>query len=476
MNPRPPTIERRILRGTLTTTSPLHVGTGVFAVEGGTTGAGPQVAQVHLTREGLPFVPGSSLKGAIRAVMLSDPNHAQLRAAFGAMAYGNLLDPRVDSDAGQGASVIVFDAIARVDTGMETETHVAIDGQTRTADDRKLFQRKAVAAGAVFEVTIHIEGTEHSAAIAQALLAALDSADDADNPAALRLGAHTNSGMGRVQWQLTEHRYVDTAALLAWLNDTAAPAKPQDVASENSWHRYKWSNDDLVPKPFSPPSKLPWHKFAFCLQFVTPFLVADPDQQQSAPSSDAPRPLRPRRRPTREGEQAVLPETSLRGALRARAERIVNTLSRNNPNHDTKDLLTRLFGNAGQQSALHVDPIRAVKSAQTPRVQDFVAIDRFTGGVAGSGKFQIEAFDKPHFTCTLHLNGARFCRTQRNAARALLLLALRDLRDGDMTLGYGAAKGYGACKASFTRPANLDADLSQILPALLDVIDGKSCT
>ena len=39
-------------------------------------------------------------------------------------------------------------------------------------------------------------------------------------------------------------------------------------------------------------------------------------------------------------------------------------------------------------------------------------------------------------------------------AAGLLALTLRDLLEGDVTFGFGAAKGYGACTAEFADEAS----------------------
>jgi hypothetical protein len=71
------------------------------------------------------------------------------------------------------------------------------------------------------------------------------------------------------------------------------------------------------------------------------------------------------------------------------------------------------------------------------KVQDFLAVDRFTGGGAAGFKFDAVALWQPTFKTGL------FIENPANWELGWLLLTLRDLQDGFIPLGFGAAKGYG---------------------------------
>ena len=81
------------------------------------------------------------------------------------------------------------------------------------------------------------------------------------------------------------------------------------------------------------------------------------------------------------------------------------------------------------------------------RKQDFVAIDRFTGGAADEAKFDARYADAPTLQTrlTLHLDGLK------PEDVALLALALRDVCEGKVTFGFGASKGYGIAKGGLSQ-------------------------
>lgn len=181
--------------------------------------------------------------------------------------------------------------------------------------------------------------------------------------------------------------------------------------------------------------------------------------------------------------QPILTGASLRGALRSHAERIartMTTLNVNNPDDFLKkcpacnpvasgneeaplsncDTLLRnvanvpdeqevsdeqlcfacrLFGSTRKGSRLIVEDARA-NSETLRKVLDFVAIDRFTGGGKEGAKFDALALWQPVFPVRLYLENPTEWEL------GWLYLLLRDLQDGMLTFGLGAAKGFGRAK------------------------------
>ncbi|MBL8152953.1 MAG: hypothetical protein JNM70_02115 [Anaerolineae bacterium] len=101
------------------------------------------------------------------------------------------------------------------------------------------------------------------------------------------------------------------------------------------------------------------------------------------------------------------------------------------------DLAEQLFGSVDWGSRLAVEDAPLVGEPVWKKL-DFVAIDRFTGGAADGAKFDAYALWKPTFRCCLYLESPQGWEI------GWLLLALRDLRDGRVSVGAGGAKGFGA--------------------------------
>lgn len=145
------------------------------------------------------------------------------------------------------------------------------------------------------------------------------------------------------------------------------------------------------------------------------------------------------------GEIAVVPGTSLRGAIRSRAERIVKTLNGNS------DVLNNLFGWVDSEKGSTAKPIRGkirIKEKQIPQntyreeIQHRIQIDRFTGGVIDGALFDsmpIWSRENNDPMVTLDLEIKDF----EDWEAGLMLLVLKDLWNGDLAVGGEKNVGRG---------------------------------
>jgi CRISPR/Cas system CSM-associated protein Csm3 (group 7 of RAMP superfamily) len=222
-----------------------------------------------------------------------------------------------------------------------------------------------------------------------------------------------------------------------------------------------------------------------------PFLVNDPVAQAQSGFDHAPLGLGFVKPDQSAPPIPVLPGASLRGALRSQAERVVRTLATWNARKQTKeppqdhffarcpacdpntrrqrdpnsppvdlescDSLLRvagvesdaevkeadlclacwLFGSARRGSRLVVEDACYMGQKPTYKPRDFLAIDRFTGGGAEHLKFDAIEIWKPRFETRLRLENPEEWEL------GWLLLTLRDVQDGLVPFGFGAAKGMG---------------------------------
>jgi hypothetical protein len=111
--------------------------------------------------------------------------------------------------------------------------------------------------------------------------------------------------------------------------------------------------------------------------------------------------------------------------------------------------VTRLFGAEGWGSVIEVGNFVEASRDGSPcpgeaYVQEFLALDRFTGGGAEERKFDAEGGWQPILkgTITVHLDRLK-AMGEVQPALGLLALTLRDLAEGDLSFGWGTGKGYG---------------------------------
>ncbi len=130
-------------------------------------------------------------------------------------------------------------------------------------------------------------------------------------------------------------------------------------------------------------------------------------------------------------------------------------------------LSCRLFGSARLGSRFLVEdatwPNDVPLNDKSWKAQDFLAIDRFTGGGLEGAKFDAAPLIQPKFNFRLQLTNAEDCEI------GWLALVLRDLKDGLITFGFGAAKGYGRATIS-----NLSWEIGYIDEADLSIAGLKN--
>jgi hypothetical protein len=117
----------------------------------------------------------------------------------------------------------------------------------------------------------------------------------------------------------------------------------------------------------------------------------------------------------------------------------------------------KLFGAAGWRSPLEIPDFHLIDNGAEYE-QSFVSIDRFTGGAAPDRLFSASTRYKPVFQGTIQIDVTRLQDAEVGTwAIALAMFLERDLREGDILIGSGAARGFGSCKWSITLPPELQA-------------------
>lgn len=456
------------VQGTFTLTTPLSIGTGQDEPLHDTD-QDSWVGCIARDQRGAPYLSGSGIKGALRALARRTDLPADILDRLFGCVQGNQTTPAqleicnaylLTAKSAPDSHLPGSDATRHSDLLM----HSVRNRDYGTVEDGLLFTEQAVPAGCQFAFECSAQGLQESD-IAH-LLGLLQLAGDAYN--SFQLGGRQSSDNGRVTWQLRQvNRLNDLRAL--WSAVKSQANAPIDLwASAASPHVHAkvltQNSGELLLLP------------DLALKFHTPFLVyqANKAKQNVGDPDGVPR--------RNSAGQPVLPASSLHGALRSQAERILRTLGEETPagykvpavfgldNVARLDLASVLFGASGWRAVVQCSDFVAPKDAPLLK-HDMVAIDRITGGGKDSAKFCIQALDCPTLTGSIHLDLGRLRKLESHnpqlMAQALGLLThvLRDLDEGDLALGYGKAKGYGQCNAStFRALSKALADYADIDP------------
>lgn len=313
---------------------------------------------------------------------------------------------------------------------------MAIDAITATADEHKLFSQEYLPAGSRFAVALEAEKlADGDLEILLGLLEAWDGGAESS------VGRGASRMQGRLAWNLDRVEVLDAAALQSWL----VSDQPLDAFFRS-----------LEP----PAATRPTHKpglasIPFRIHPLAPILVNDPSYARRKPGDGGPKENEdaPNLEFSRTADgRPLIPAASLRGLVRGRARRILATLlaAQGVAAHQAGDAaeqwVKKLFGHQKARSPVWLGDA-VPETTATPHPQHFNAIDRFTGGVAEGKLYQVEARTGGIYSGEIGLELDRLDQLDRLAPdwwKGLLFLVLRDALEGDMAVGWGKARGYGA--------------------------------
>lgn len=430
------------IRGTLACMSALHVGDGDVEPFSQRDSRKKDVegfyAGVCVNAQGQPFLPGSTLRGFLRDIALgTDQSLAERLFGF------------AGTDGSLCGAVRVYDALM-VSAGQappelqSPSRHtgirhgVALDPITGTAEEHKLFRCEYIPPGSAFHLEIEADGLEEGE-----LPRLLSLLDWWDGSMAAAVGKGVSKGWGRLRCALESVKVLTQEGLGKWLSSrNETPENYFEVLNQEG--------------PSQKPSSLRLVKVAdFSITLDGPFLVNDPGyvSEEKEHSDDNQPDHEYGRLPN---GHPLIPASSLRGLLRARARRIVATLAvsqqevgKEGVGKKAEELIETLFGKTGSRCPLWISDAVS-SSAYGEHNQMFNAVDRFTGGVADGKLYSARAAVDATLGGEVHLEPSR--QPEGDWWKGLLLLVLRDALEGDLAVGWGKARGYGAFKLTLRRP------------------------
>ncbi len=439
--------------------SPMHIGSGRIGKSQALRQDGqndmPEVDLTSLDAKGCPIIPGSSLKGCLRAAMLGHVDHGDF---FGPEAGNKVLhsglvvfwtaksapDTLENASAGQpfAAAELKDESNQSISTDPEkTGTYIdvrtAIDRGTGTVDEQKLFRRQMVAPGVEFLVRIGISLRKGLPVAEQACADVLDVLRGG-----ISLGSENNMDQGK-------------ARLIA---DTVTVTLDDPVTNQNK----TLDPQNQVPaKAVSSVQQLAQFELACDTLFIVNDASAKSKRRaaKEAEVSDKDRP------PSLEalhgfGEEADvprLPGSTLKGKLRSAAVwyarwHLNNQDHRDNPSlvYSAGDLnklsrIERLFGIAGWRGLLSIQDIEFVSHKEW-KVVSSVKMDRFSGAPYDNGLFSVKASVAPVFRVKLGLSKRQIDGRSDETAKLdseFFEGFVHYLQSEGITLGMGGNRGLG---------------------------------
>ncbi|GAB4336717.1 MAG: hypothetical protein Kow0037_18300 [Calditrichia bacterium] len=465
---------KMIIKGKLRTLTAFHTGSG--AAEFHTDMA------LAKDGEGNYYIPGTTLAGALRDYLNRslgsykawyDATDEKEKQKLARKMPEDIIVKKLfgyqNNDDGHASALLVEDAPAVGDVKVSVRDHVVIIRETGSAAPGLKFDREVVQAGSefAFRMEIDFKNMEEKEQLLPYIGYLVQTLKNGD----IRLGGATSRGLGAVklhqikifEWDLTEKENFEKFLQFQVNDNKIAP----NVMLKNLPNPKK-----INPEPFA--------VIKLKCGIEGPFMIksgAVDESDYPNPSADekieAPDMVCLRETNAFGEDVFVIPGSSIKGAFRAQAERIIKQCQGKNDSHrwlkpfkddDGKVNLKKFgeylkkrqergieppevescFGDAeeGQGAFIFTDAYFEPKPDLT-KVTNHVAIDPLTGGAIDSALYSMDAIwddENAEFCMTL--------RVQRPELWQLGLLGhlLWDLHDGRIRLGFGKARGMGRVK------------------------------
>lgn len=472
------TIKSRIkINGTFTAVTPLHVGSGVADVE----------TDMPLARNGADelYFPGTGLTGVIRSwcerSFCDEKTRELIQKLFGP-------EMKKREDKGNASYIVIRDAVIKVPDGNapEVRDHVGIDRIYGVAADRAKFDRGILPSGSTFDLdmTVEIDGkddNERRQAAGQ-IISALEKTS-------MRFGGAKTRGLGKLEFKpksIVEERFDSKNDVLDFLRGKESDGKKNLTAAE-------LIGETPSVKPSAAAGKLTFTIAWNPVRSLMSKSGADGIGVDMLPVVSG----------LKDGTVAlVLPGSSIKGAMRAQAERIMRTLLNSRaPDGDFHQqicglpFVDELFGGKKEKEdstkpkdrigrgalafddcfsdwTTAADDWRKVTEASADsevsaaeweltgalsrvsvqhgssfRIKHHTAIDRFTGGVKDGALYSVlEPLDMTWKPIEIELDLGRIKDAKKCVM--LLLLVIRDLAMNRLPLGFATNRGLGEIKVT----------------------------
>ncbi len=509
----------QVITATLTARTAIHIGSG--------QGNDLTDALVQRDAQGLPFIPGTAIAGSLRStltrlaprlqadpcVILSEDKTDRQKTCNCEVChlFGNVNPSDDDSIISEASKLLVFNARPSGERPLPMiRDGVGIDRMTGAAARAGAvkFDMEILPAGVTFELRMELRDSNSKD---KQLLAAGLAEWEAGR---LWLGGRVARGLGAFDlsdiqfktWSLDEPKEV-----LAFLNEDRPWLKAQE---KGNWLKEMLDSTDISPAGGMPEGVARcWLSLTGTLQADGPLLTNDTTASGASGFDHAPLMAE-----WGNWQHPVLTGAGLRGVLRSHAERLARTMASieygnkeafllhcpacdpnaRNDDNDKKQLplescdsllkkadyssdkeasvclACSLFGSTRNGSRLIVEDAPYQPTLEHPKpifkMLDFLAIDRFTGSGADGLKFDALALWKPAFSLQLFLDNPEQWEL------GWLWLAIRDMIEGWLTVGFGSSKGFGRVeltdwKATFGYMKPEDASIGLTRP---DLVTGKS--
>ncbi len=464
---------KKIIAGKLKALTGIHTGSG----DSTETTDSPVFRNI----EGEIIIPGTTIAGSLRTLATRIAPHLGFKKCIAldktppiescncpiCDLFGSI-NPGKNSDEGTASKIWIYDAILESDAKTSIRDGVGIDRETRssarTAQAKYDFETVPKGSVFIFRLALQDSVTDDQEKILASILREW-------TEGRCYIGGNVARGLGNMQLVEIKVSAIDISSIENLMVFLREDEHSKATIEEKDWLNSKANAAKELIKNSAGNAPL-YNSFAqidFNLKLNGGFVINDIQRAIQSGFDFCPK---------MENSNFILPGSSLRGILRFNAEKIARSLAtlssesrddfltkcpacnpfadENTPltscnailhkyiskyrNGEIKDeqfcLACQFFGNLYKGSRLLVSDSYLITSPQI-KIMDFLAIDRFTGGRKEGAKFDALVLWQPSFKVRI------FIENPKEWQLGWLILVLKELKDGLVSIGFGQNKWFG---------------------------------
>ena len=361
---------------------------------------------VLLDGDGRPFIPATSLVGVLNHYIKLDGHDDDLKRFWGFISRKG--EEISEDEKEQQSSLCCSDLYCfGGDPKIAVRDGIKIDNKNGIVISGKKYDYQVVERGTRFnlhlEVNLEARFTDATRQFFRRMVATIRSVLE---QGLVQIGAKTNSGLGKMQLsnaRVCEFDFKEKGVVFRWLRrdfsvPTPFPEQPFEIKTDNfSIHAVFTLKGSFISRSYS----------------------ADPNSPDAVS--------------IKSGDAFVIPGTSLKGAIRSRAERILKTFGK------SQNVLLKLFGDVNEETKekskgkISIDEV--ILPGYANELQTRIKIDRFTGGAIESALFETMPLFSDNDENKLIKNVNIAIKDYKDHEVGLILLVLKDLWTGDLAVG-----------------------------------------
>jgi len=388
-----------ILKGTVELLSPAIIGSGR-----------DENSDVDVLRdsEGKVYIPATSFTGVLRHAIKLDNSYKDKLELF----WGSPMEKEKQL---RQSSIKIDDLLPDSEPKVVIRDGVKIDNKKGIAEEGAKFDYEVIEPGAKFNLNIEVTLDGNDDDFKKRMLATIIKyLEDGQ----INIGAKTNSGFGRIKLtncKIYTFDFTRKEDVLRWLK--------QNFSAQSEFNADPF---ELKPKTFTISAD-----FVIKNSLIVRSYNFDPNE--------------PDIEHIKSNGKPVLPGTSIKGAIRARAERIVKTLGK------SESIIKDLFGDVDEKSKEakkgKITVEETIIDGYPEEVQTRIKIDRFTGGAIEGALLETKPLFSQKNGKTINLKIT--IRDYKDYEAGLMLLVLKDLWTADLPIGGEKAIGRGVLEGKY---------------------------